>query len=194
MQRSRHVNEYAALSLFAALTGLLGQTLIPWLSGQLNSRYLEFRFVVSNIDAYPFAVVALITFKNAEPKKALFRILAFFSGLCPGYYGYTAALAACSALGSGNAGYLANVLSDAQDAFEYMVIALCVGAWGFAMQKVARRRFMYRAMLAPFILITAWSIYSNLACNPPQILMFALDVLCMAGIFMCSSRKGSTSG
>ena len=85
MQRSRHVNEYAALSLFAALTGLLGQTLIPWLSGQLNSRYLEFRFVVSNIDVYPFAVVALITFKNAEPKKALFRILAFFSGLCLGY-------------------------------------------------------------------------------------------------------------
>ena len=80
MQRSRRMNEYAALFLFSALMGLLGQTFIPWLSGQLNSRYLDFWFVVSNIDVYPFAVVALITFKNAEPKKALFRILAFFSG------------------------------------------------------------------------------------------------------------------
>ena len=75
-----------------------------------------------------------------------------------------------------------------------MVIALCAGAWGFVMQRVARRHFLYRAMLAPFILITAWSIYANLACNPPQILMSALDVLCMAGIFMCSSRKAATSG
>ena len=30
MQRGRHMNEYAALFLFAALMGLLGQTLIPW--------------------------------------------------------------------------------------------------------------------------------------------------------------------
>ena len=130
MQCGRRTNGYVALFVFAALVGLLGQTVVPWLSDQLNSPHLGFRFLVSDIDIYPFVVVALITFRNTEPKRAFWRVLVFFSGLCLGYYGYTAALAAYSALESGSAGYLANVLSSAKDALEYMAVALCAGAWG----------------------------------------------------------------
>ena len=142
MQCGRRTNGYVALFVFAALVGLLGQTVVPWLSDQLNSPHLGFRFLVSDIDIYPFVVVALITFGNTEPKRAFWRVLVFFSGLCLGYYGYTAALAAYSALESGSAGYLANVLSSAKDALEYMAVALCAGAWGFAMQRSARRRLL----------------------------------------------------
>lgn len=189
MQDDRRTNGYAVLFIFAALMGILGQTVVPWLSDQLSSPHLEFRFLVSNIDIYPFVVVALVTFKNTEPKKAFCRVLAFFSGLCLGYYGYTAALATIRAFESGNARYLANVLSSTKDALEYMVVALSAGAWGFAMQKNAHRRLLYRAMLVPFILIAVASIYSNLVHNPPQILMATVDVLCLAGIFLCSSHR-----
>ena len=173
--------------------GLLGQTVVPWLSDQLNSPHLGFRFLVSDIDIYPFVVVALITFGNTEPKRAFWRVLVFFSGLCLGYYGYTASLAAYSALESGSAGYLANVLSSAKDALEYMAVALCAGAWGFVMQKNARRRLLYAAMLVPFIVITMACTYSNLVTEPPQLLMAAVDILCLAGIFQCLPRK-ATSG
>ena len=111
----------------------------------------------------------------------------------PRLHGYTAALAAYSALESGSAGYLANVLSSAKDALEYMAVALCAGAWGFAMQRSARRRLLYAAMLVPFIVITMACTYSNLVAEPPQILMAAVDILCLAGIFLCLPRK-ATSG
>lgn len=57
MQCGRRTNGYVALFVFAALVGLLGQTVVPWLSDQLNSPHLGFRFLVSNIDIYPFVVV-----------------------------------------------------------------------------------------------------------------------------------------
>ena len=192
MQCGRRTNGYVALFVFAALVGLLGQTVVPWLSDQLNSPHLGFRFLVSDIDIYPSVVVALITFGNTEPKRAFWRVLVFFSGLCLGYYGYTAALAAYSALESGSAGYLANVLSSAKDALEYMAVALCAGAWGFAMQRSARRRLLYAAMLVPFIVITMACTYSNLVAEPPQILMAAVDILCLAGIFLCLPRKATS--
>ena len=78
MQCGRRTNGYVALFVFAALVGLLGQTVVPWLSDQLNSPHLGFRFLVSDIDIYPFVVVALITFGNTEPKRAFWRVLVFF--------------------------------------------------------------------------------------------------------------------
>jgi len=68
MQCGRRTNGHVALFVFAALVGLLDQMVVPWLSDQLNSPHLGFRFLVSDIDIYPFVVVALITFRNTEPK------------------------------------------------------------------------------------------------------------------------------
>lgn len=68
MQCGRRTNGHVALFVFAALVGLLGQMVVPWLSDHLNSPHLGFRFPVSDIDIYPFVVVALITFRNTEPK------------------------------------------------------------------------------------------------------------------------------
>lgn len=86
MQCGRRTNGYVALFVFAALVGLLGQTVVPWLSDHLNSPpYLGIRFLVSNIDIYLLIVTALVTFRNTVPKRAFCRVLAFFSGLCLGY-------------------------------------------------------------------------------------------------------------
>lgn len=85
MQCGRRTNGYVALFVFAALVGLLGQTVVPWLSDHLNPPYLGFRFLVSNIDIYLLIVTALVTFRNTVPKRAFCRVLAFFSGLCLGY-------------------------------------------------------------------------------------------------------------
>ena len=72
-----------------------------------------------------------------------------------------------------------------------MAVALCAGAWGFAMQRSARRRLLYAAMLVPFIVIAVACTYSNLVAEPPQLLMAAVDVLCLAGILLCSSRRAA---
>ncbi len=44
-------------------------------------------------------------------------------------------------------------------------------------------------MLVPFILISMAPMYSNLVHNPPQTLITAVDILCLAGIFLCSFEK-----
>lgn len=175
-------NEYFLIFIISTVMGILGQTLIPYLSTQLN---LGLRFLVSNIDIYPFIIVLLISFKSPKPKKAFWRILIYFVGLCLGYYGYTSVVAVYNAFVSGNVNYLSNILFDLKDSLEYIFIALLASTWGFIMLKYKARRCLYNLMMLPFILINIYIFYTNLVCNPPQVSMIIVDILCLIGIIVC---------
>ena len=159
--------------------------MIPWLSCKLNLYYFEFRFLISNIDIYPFIVVLLIHLKNTNPKKAFFRIWIYFTGLCLGYYGYTSVVSVYNAFTSGNVNYLLNILFDLKDSLEYIVIGILAGIWGFIMLKYRSKKYVYSFMMLPFILVNVCVIYSDFTCNPPQIFMIIVDILCLVGIIMC---------
>lgn len=179
-------NEYFLIFVISTVMGVLGQTMIPWLSAKLNLYYFEFRFLISNIDIYPFIVVLLISFKNSEPKKAFWRILIYFIGLCVGYYGYISAVSVYNAFTSGNANYLLNILSALKDSVEYILIAVLAGLWGFIMLKYKSKKYLYGFMLLPFILISVYIAYTNFVCKPPQIFMIIVDILGLVGIIRCS--------
>ena len=178
-------NEYFLIFIISTVTGVLGQTIVPWLSNELNLYYFKFEFLISNIDIYPFIVVLLISLKNTDPKKAFGRILIYFTGLCLGYYGYTSVIDGYNAFISGNANYLLNILFDLKDSLEYLFIAALAGVWGFIMVKYKSKKYLYDVMILPFILINIYVIYSNFICNPPQILMIIVDILGLAGIIIC---------
>ena len=182
-------NEYLAIFIISIVMGVLGQTIIPWLSTKLNLYYFEFRFLISNIDIYPFIIVLLISFKNNEPKKAFWRILIYFTGLCLGYYGYTSVIAIYNAFTSRNINYLLNILFDLNDLLGYLIIAVFVGIWGFIMLKYKNKKYLYNLMLLPFILISIYTIYSNFTCSPLKIFMIIIDILCLVGIIICSFNK-----
>ena len=179
-------NDYFLIFIISTVMGILGQTIIPWLSTKLNLYYFEFRFLISNIDIYPFIIVLLISLKNTDPKKAFGRILIYFTGLCLGYYGYTSVVAVYNAFTSGNANYLLNILFDLKDSLAYIFIGVLAGIWGFIMLKYKSKKYLYDLMMLPFILINIYIIYSNFICNPPQILMIIVDILGLVGIIMCS--------
>ncbi len=182
-------NEYLLIFIVAAVMGVVGQTVLPWLSSQLNPYYFEFRFLISNVDIYPFIIVLLIGFKNTEPKRAFRRVCIYFVGLCLGYYGCTSSMAVYNAVVSGNANYLFNVVSDLKDAFGYIFIGVLAGIWGYSMLKFKSKKYVYELMLLPFIGLSACIAYSNFACEPPQIFMIIVDVLCLTGIIAFSLRK-----
>ncbi len=190
----KSINEYLPIFIISALMGILGQTIIPWLSAKLNLPHFEFRFLISNIDIYPFVIVLLISLKNPEPKKVFWRILIYFIGLCLGYYGYTSVIAIYNALASGNINYLTNILSDLNDSLGYLIIAVLAGIWGFVMIKYKNKKNLYCFMLLPFILVSIYTIYSNVVRSPYNIFMIAVDVLSLAGIIICSFNKKFTNG
>lgn len=179
-------NEYFQIFIISTVMGIVGQTILPWLSIKLNLYYFNFRFFISNIDIYPFIVILLINFKNTKHKKAFWRILIYFTGLCLGYYGYTSAIAVYNAFSSRNANYLLNILFDLKDSLEYIFVGVLAGLWGFFMLKYKYRKRLYGLLVLPFILINIYILYANFTCNPPQIFMIIVDILCLVGIIMCS--------
>ena len=182
-------NEYLRILIIAIMMGVLGQTLIPWISTQLNLYYFNFRFLISNIDIYPFIVVLLIRFKNPEPKKVFWRILIYFIGLCLGYYGYTSMISFYQAFAYKNLVYLSNILLDLVDLLEYSFIGMLAGIWGYIIVKQKDNSYLYHLMLLPFILISIYDLYSNLICTPPQLFMIIVDILGLIGILICSLNK-----
>lgn len=182
-------NEYLLILIIATMMGVLGQTLIPWIATQLNLYYFNFRFLISNIDIYPFIVVFLISSKNPEPKKVFWRILIYFIGLCLGYYGYTSIISFYQAFAYKDLIYLSNIILDLADLLEYSFIGVLAGIWGYIMVKHKDKQYLYHLMLLPFILISIYDLYSNFICNPPQLFMIIVDILGLIEIVICSLNK-----
>ena len=182
-------NEYWLLLIIAIMMGGLGQTLIPWIATQLNLYYFNFRFLISNLDIYPFIVVFLISFKNPEPKKVFWRIFIYFIGLCLGYYGYTSIISFYQAFAYKDLIYLSNIILDLADLLGYSFIGVLAGIWGYVMVKHKDKQYLYHVMLLPIILISIYDLYSNFTCNPPQLFMMIVDILGLIGIIICSLNK-----
>ena len=183
--------EYWLIFLIAFLMGILGQTIIPWLSLKLNISWFNFRFLISNIDIYPFIVMLLITYKNTNQKKVFIRIFIYFLGLCLGYYGYTSATHVYHAIEQSNTAYLLNILSDLNDIFGYLVIGNLAGIWGYLMLKYKNKKYIYYLMPLPFVLLAMYVVYSNVVHNPTNIFMIIVDVLGLIGTILLSFGKNN---
>ena len=171
--------------------GVLGQTIIPWLSIKLNLSWFDFRFLISNIDIYPFIVILLITYKNKNPKKAFIRIFIYFLGLCLGYYGYTSTIHIYNAIAQSNVAYLSNILSDLNDVLGYLIIGSLAGIWGYLMLKYTDKKHIYYLMSLPFILLAIYALYSNVVHNPSNIFMIIVDILSLTGTILLSFGKNN---
>lgn len=183
--------EYRLIFSIAFLMGILGQTIIPWLSIKLNLSWFNFRFLISNIDIYPFIVVLLITYKNTNPKKAFMRTIIYFLGLCLGYYGYTSTTHVYHAIEQSNTTYLSNILFDLNDVFGYLVIGSLAGIWGYLILKYKNKKYIYYLMPLPFVLLAMYVVYSNVVHNPTNIFMIIVDVLGLIGTILLSFGKNN---
>lgn len=182
-------NEYLLVFFIAFITGILGQTIIPWLSMKLNLYWFDFRFLISNIDIYPLIVVLLIGFNNTIPKRAFWRIFIYFLGLCLGYYGYTSSIHIYNAIEYKNINYLSNVLSDINDVTGYLIIGTLAGVWCYIMLKYKVKKHLYFLLFLPFILLSAYILYSNLIHNPSNVFMIVVDISTLIGIILSSFNK-----
>ena len=189
MEDHKSIKEYLIIFIVAIGMGVIGQTIIPELSTKLNLYYFDFRFLISNIDIYPFIIVFLISFKKPEPKKAFWRIFIYFIGLCIRYYGYTSIINFYNAFAYKNVNYISNIILNLKDLFEYLFIGLFASIWGYIMLKYKNKKYLYYLMLLPFVLISIYIIYSNFTCNPPNLFMIIVDIFSLIGIIICSLNK-----
>lgn len=177
-----------------ALTGLVGQTLIPMASEPLDDTPWAFGGLVSDIGIYPFLIVFMIYRRDKSPQIVFKRIFLFFVGLCVGYYLWTTFLGLRHAIESGHKEAFGSVfLSDLFDGAVYGTIGFFAALWGAAMVRLKgnKRMAAYYVMTVPFIIVEVFYLCFSLMCVVPQIMMALVELLCLAAIivFMVKAKK-----
>ena len=169
--------------LAALITGFIGQNLIPMLANDIQFTHWDFSCLIANLDIYPLVIVMMICLANNGPKHVFLRIFIYFVGLCIGYYGWTSGLTICEAVKYSESRLLCNLLSDATDAAEYILLGLLAGVWGYFTIKFESKRALFYFFISPFVIADILAFCFNLFIKiDANIIMAAIDFLCIIGI------------
>ncbi len=178
------------ITFFSALiTGFVGQTLIPMLSKGLKFSYWDFSIFVSDLDIYPLVIVLMICLANNGPKHVLLRILTYFVGLCVGYYGWECGLMIYGAVMHHDEHLLGSLLLCAGETAAYIIFGFLASIWGYFTSKFERKRVVFCLLISPFVIVELMMACFNLMKVDVNILMTAVDLLCMIGIFYVARKR-----